>query len=351
MIEVRSFDGDPAELAALINAAWQGRYLARDLIPVYDSPGLEWQILADPDPSLHLTAWDGSRLVGCFLADHVSLRVAGQVWRGSQGSYFSVHPEYAARGVASRLLTALERAHRAQGLAFMLGYVNSSRTAPAFQFWTRFQKSFPAKYATLRDVGFWMRFLEPRRMAAVMDNAAEALGLNALSFLQGQPRKSLSVRPCGPSDALAAHLLLDRAAMHSSLAQLWEPDALRHELSGGHTLVYPLEGRVGGLCTSFHWPLKSKEVIPAEAIDLLLMDDLNPSQRRALLNATARAGAERGAWVCIAPTSDWRYAASFLACGFVPVPKVCTLMMLFPDPKLDLQAVRTANTTGPVRLR
>ncbi|THF85589.1 GNAT family N-acetyltransferase [Deinococcus sp. KSM4-11] len=351
MIEIRPFDGDAAELAALINASWQGRYLARDLIPVYDGPGLQWQVLGVPDHSLHLSAWDGARLVGCFLADHVTLRVAGQAWRGSQGSYFSVHPEYAARGVARRLLAALERAHREQALAFMLGYVNSSRSAPAYQFWSRFEKAFPTKYTTLRSVGFWMRFLQPRRMAAVMDHAAEALGLRALSVLQRPPQDRCGVRPFTAADAVAAHLLLDRAALHSSVAQLWEPGALRTELTGAHTLVFPLQERVGGFSTSFPWPLRSRGVIPAEVIDLLLMNDLNPEQRRTLLNATAHASAARGAWVSIAPTSDWRHGATFAACGFVPIPKVCTLMMLFPDKTLDLHAARHAKTTGPLRFR
>ena len=355
MIEVRPFGGDPAELAALVNASWQGRYLARDLIPVYDAAGLQYQVLGDPDSSLQLAAYDGRRLVGCFLADHLTLRVAGERWRGSQGSYFSVHPDYASRGVGLRLINRLERAHREQALAFMLGYVNSSKTAPAYQFWTRFRRSFPKRYRALRDVQFWMRFVKPQALSGVMDNAAEALGLRALLLLQGVPRSQPNphLRPFTPADQAACHLLLDRAAARSPLAQVWDSGALRRELSDDQaaTLVYTSAGSAAGFSTSFRWPLLSKGSIPAEVVDLLLMDDLNAGERRALLNATVRASAERGAWISIVPRTDGRYADTLLSCGFVPVPKVCTLIMLFPDPQLDLGAVRAANSAGPIRFR
>lgn len=356
MIEVRPFDGDPADLAAMINASWQGRYLARDLIPVYDGPGLAYQVLGAPNRSLHLAAYDGARLVGCFLAEPVTLRVAGEVWRGSQGSYFSVRPEDSSRGVATRLIARLQREHRDQGLAFMLGYVNSSPTAPAYQFWTRFRQSFPQWYAGLRDVHFWMRFLRPRDMARQMDHPAEALGLRVLSALQGPPgaRGRGTPRALRDTDGAAAHLLLDRSAARAALAQLWEtPGAVRRELHApaAHTLVMPSGGGVAGLSKAFRWPLRGLGEIPAEAVDLLLLDDLGAAQRRSLLRATAHGSAARGAWVCVAPRLDWAHADSFLACGFVPVPKVCTLMMLFPDPTLDLHAVRASTRAGPLRFR
>ena len=94
MIEVRSFDGDPDELVALINCAWQERYLSKDLIPVYDRAGLEWQILQSKEGShpFHLAAYDGAKLVGCFLAERLSFQVEGETVPGTQGSWFSVLP-------------------------------------------------------------------------------------------------------------------------------------------------------------------------------------------------------------------------------------------------------------------
>ena len=55
---------------------------------------------------------DGGRLVGCFLAERLDFQVDGQEMPGSQGSWFSVLPEYASSLVATKLINALERRHR-----------------------------------------------------------------------------------------------------------------------------------------------------------------------------------------------------------------------------------------------
>lgn len=358
-LEIRPFDGDPAELADLINLSWQGRYLARDLIPVYDAQNLGWQVLNTGEDSrdFRLVAYDGGRLVGCFLADQVTLRVGGQSRHGTQGSYFSVHPDYAARGVATRLINALERAHRRHGLDFMLGYVNAAPHTPAAQFWTAFQRAFPARYRPLKPVQFWMRFLNARAVAGALGHPAERAGLRVLSLLQAAPRRLNAaqnrgeVRPHTPADLPACHLLLDRAAARSDLTQLWNASALAHQLHSppqSHTLVSAVDGHIQGFSTSFAWPLHSRSSIPAEAIDLLLLDDLPAAARRHLLHATAAASAERGAWLTLAARTDARHAATFLACGFVPIPQVCSLMLLFPAPDLKLDGLRTV---GPLRLR
>lgn len=358
-IEIRPFNGDPAELADLINRSWQGRYLARDLIPVYDAQSLGWQVLDAGEDSrdFRLAAYDGGRLVGCFLADRLTLRVGAEIRHGTQGSYFSVHPDYAARGVATRLINALERAHRRHGLDFMLGYVNAAPHTPAAQFWTAFQRAFPARYRPLKSVHFWMRFLDARAGAGALGHPAERAGLRALSLLQGAPRRTQAslhrgeVRPSMPADLPACHLLLDRAAARSDLAQLWNVSGLAHQLQSSpvsHTLVSQMDGQIQGFSTSFAWPLHSRSRIPAEAVDLLLLDDLTPAARRHLLHATAAASAERGAWLTLAARTDARHAATFLACGFVPVPQVCTLMLLFPAPDLKLDGLQAV---GPLRLR
>lgn len=358
-IEVRPFNGDPAELAALINFSWQGRYLARDLIPVYDAETLAWQVLDTGEDSrdFRLAAYDGGRLVGCFLADRLTLRVGNQTRHGTQGSYFSVHPDYAARGVATRLINALERAHRRHGLDFMLGYVNAAPHTPAAQFWTAFQRAFPARYRPLKSVHFWMRFLDARAVAGALGHPAERAGLRALSALQAAPKRNTvgrsggEVLPYASADLPACHLLLDRAAARSDLAQLWDAPALAHQLQSSpvsHTLVSQMDGEIQGFSTSFAWPLHSRSRIPAEAIDLLLLDDLSFSARRHLLHATAAASAERGAWLTLAARTDARHAATFLASGFIPVPQVCTLMLLFPAPDLKLDGLQAV---GPLRLR
>ncbi len=363
MIEVRPYDGTAHDLADFINSCWQERYLARDLIPVYSEGDLRWQMLGGPDPSLHLAAYDGARLVGCFLAERLTLRVDGQTVEGSQGSGFSVHPEYAARGVATRLIGALERAHRLKGLRFFLGYVNASPTASAHRFWSAFQRTFPNRYQTLCGVGFWMRFLRPAEMAGQLDHPAEALGLKALHRLQRPPvrRQQSGARPYRASDLAACHLLLDAQTQTHRVSQLWDSGDLARQLDSpptAQTLVHAgsvpagsAEAGVQGLCTSFSWPLKGRGRIPAEVIDLFLPGHLSAAQARELLRAAVAEIASRGAWVAIAPRPDARDAATFLACGFVPVPKVCTLMTLFKDPELNLSGLSRPGALGPLRFR
>ena len=356
VIEVRPFDGDPADLAAFINACWNERYLARDLIPTYSAADLRWQILDSPDKSFHLVAHDAGRLVGCFLADRVRVRLNGQAVEGTQGSYLSVHPDYAARGVATRLINALERLHRQHDLKFFLGYVNSSPTSSAYKFWSSFQRTFPKRYRTLGPVHFWMRFLKAGRMASRLDNTAEALGLKALSVLQPAPhvRAGSTVRPFRPCDLAASHLLLDAGAQRHRLAQLWDAAELCHELRechAAHTLVSSDGSGVQGLATSFHWPMKGRGTIPAEAIDLLLLRGLSAAGKRELVSACVAGIAARGAWVAVLPRPDFSDAATLLACGFVPVPSVCTLMTLFPSSELDWEGLDAAGERGALRFR
>ena len=356
MIEVRTFDGDPADLAAFINACWNDRYLARDLIPTYSAADLRWQMLDAPDTSFHLVAYDGKQLVGCFLADRVRVRLNGQAVEGTQGSYLSVRPEDAARGVATRLINALERLHRQHDLKFFLGYVNASPTSSAFKFWSSFQRTFPGRYRTLGPVHFWMRFLKAGRMAAQMDNRAEELGLKVLSVLQPSPqaRTGSAVRPFRPGDLAASHLLLDAGAQRHRLAQLWDAPQLHHELReshAAHTLVSSDGCGVQGLATSFHWPMKGRGTIPAEVIDLLLLHGLSAEEKRELVSACVAGIAARGAWVAVLPRPDFRDAATLLACGFVPVPSVCTLMTLFPSAELDWSGLERAGERGALRFR
>ncbi|ULH14289.1 GNAT family N-acetyltransferase (plasmid) [Deinococcus sp. KNUC1210] len=351
MIEVRPFCGDPADLAAFINACWNDRYLARDLIPTYSAADLSWQMLESPDRSFHLAAYDGSQLVGCFLADRVRVRLNGQSVEGTQGSYLSVHPDYGARGVATRLINTLERLHRAHDLKFFLGYVNSSPTSSAYKFWSSFQRTFPKRYRTLGPVQFWMRFLKAGHMASELDNAAEAAGLKVLSLLQPAPavRAGSPVRPFHSGDLAACHLLLDAEAQRHRLAQLWNAADLRHELAASpvsHTLVSSNGSGVQGFATSFHWPMKGRGRIPAEVIDLLLLHDLSAAGKRELLRSCVADIAARGAWVAVLPRPDFRDAATFLACGFVPVPNVCTLMTLFPSAELDWAGLDGSGLSG-----
>lgn len=344
MIEVRAFEGDRQELVDLINAAWQGRYLTRDMIPTYDAEVLCWQILDSPpvEPALHLAAYDGSRLVGCFLAQRRCFSYQGQTLEGSQGSWFSVHPDYASSGVGIKLVNALERAHRELDLAFFLGVVNASPTTPAYQFWGKYARAFPTRFQTLAPIHFWMRFLKPAEVAARMGHPEEAFGIRLLSLLQPRVRRRnrALLRDYHPKDLSGVLRLLQRT--QQGLWQRWSEAELGHQLEGNPAQTLILEKQqIAGVANFCRYPMKGKGSIHNALIDLLAFDDLGFSERLQLLQGATERIAEQGYQMAFVPVFGFSDVLVFLASGYIPVPKVCNLISLFAQTPLDPAAIRT----------
>ena len=348
MIEVRSFDGDPDELVALINCAWQERYLSKDLIPVYDRAGLEWQILQSKEGShpFHLAAYDGAKLVGCFLAERLSFQVEGETVPGTQGSWFSVLPEYASSRVAIRLINALERAHREHEMRLFLGYVNHTQGTSAKVFWDAYAHAFPQRYRSICDVHFWTRFLRHGDVADRLSSGLERAGVRLLSMVQGIPRvgggSGPTIRPFEGGDLDGCLALLNAHAFTRGLGQVWDAPTLIRQLTDPHhtppvatTLVVEGEGGIQGLANAFSWPMKGSGTFPAAVVDLMVADGLPPRDQRRLLTATTAALAAQGAALVMAPAYSFDRKGLFAGAGFVPLPSVCTLMTLFPDPALS----------------
>ena len=69
MIEIRTFDGDVAELARFCTSSWQKRYAGRMPVPVWLPDFLEWELLGEDHAARQflVAAYDGSRLVGAIL--------------------------------------------------------------------------------------------------------------------------------------------------------------------------------------------------------------------------------------------------------------------------------------------
>jgi GNAT superfamily N-acetyltransferase len=351
MIEVRSFDGDPNELVAVINRSWQDRYLAKDLIPVYDRDALEWQVLRSRSTSqpLHLAAYDKGKIVGCVLAERLDFLVDGKEIPVSQGSWFSVLPEYASSLVATKLLNTLERRHREMGLGFFLGYMNRSPSSKSFQFWKAFAKAFPKRYRNVCTVHFWMRFVRHRDVAAQLSNPYEAAYLRCLSWVQPRPRTKRGgpMRPFRSEDLEACQRLLQARASSRGFGQTWscQETLLRHltdtaQTAQASTIVLEGETGIAGLASTFPWPMKSKGVFPAAVVDVLHAS--KRSARLSLLRAATADAADRGAAAVVAPVFSWADALTYVRAGYLPIPEVCTLAALFADPALKLDGIPAA---------
>ena len=124
-IEVRTYEGDIRELAHFINTSWRSYYSDKYWIPDHDSECLDWQFFAQRDESrdFRLGAYDGSRLVGCFLAECFPFGVNGRQLEGTIGSWFTVDPEFVRTPAPFKLLNEMERRHVKHGKAFLLGFV------------------------------------------------------------------------------------------------------------------------------------------------------------------------------------------------------------------------------------
>ena len=343
MIEVRPYRGPTAPLVELIGRAWGERYEPRDLMPAVDAPGLEWQCPAPPPEgdSLHLAAWHGERLVGCFLAEIIDIKLNSINARASQGSWFSVLSGEGGSAAAFKLIGAMERRHRELGLAFFLGYVNCSPTSPARRFWGAYARLSPSRYREWGPLDLWMRFLDHDAALQAVDHPLERLGLGLLGRIQGAPEAlPPCVRPYEPRDRDALLALLEQDSSGADLAPRWSPEALdaqltdpRHDPPQAVALVYD-EGGVKGLASTFRWALRGRQHMPLTVLDLLVTAPGQEQARRALLRGAAALARRQGSAALARPALSRADAASLAGAGFVPVPQAAALMTLFADPAL-----------------
>src|SRR5438128_177539 len=132
MTEIRTFDGNAAELAVFCERVWRGRLQGREQFPLWDEAFFEWQLLPDGggDRDYLVAAYDCGRLVGVLLAEPFPLRLRDRVVQITTGSWLSVEREYRGRGVGLDLVDELMRRQRDRGAAFCLGFsIGGNRSA------------------------------------------------------------------------------------------------------------------------------------------------------------------------------------------------------------------------------
>ncbi len=88
MIEIRTYDGEPAELAAFCTGVWRDRYRDKMAVPLWSGPFMEWELLSD-EPGARdflVAAYDGGRLIGALPVEAGALSLArradfGLLWK------------------------------------------------------------------------------------------------------------------------------------------------------------------------------------------------------------------------------------------------------------------------------
>src|SRR3954469_489302 len=114
MIEIRTFDDDPAKLGEFCTRIWRERY--RDKMPVADwtGPFMEWELMSE-EPGARdflVVAYDGTKLVGSLPAKPVMYQLNGRQILGTLGCFLAIDPAYENQAVSLKMVLEQRRRHR-----------------------------------------------------------------------------------------------------------------------------------------------------------------------------------------------------------------------------------------------
>jgi GNAT superfamily N-acetyltransferase len=323
MIEIRTFEGDAAELSDFTTRMWRKSYEGKMPIPLWSPSLFRRELLpTEDDPRDYLVAaYDGTRLVGSHPARSVGISLHGGDHSATWGSFLTVDPEYRRQGIAQKMHAEFQRRHRERGAKVNFGYLYiRSIKSMGPKFWLKQ----PEGTRVVRKLGIWGRALDHRAVARFELYRIESWGSRMLSPVQGRPkapRDMTGIRPYAPGDLPdCLELVADRAAP-ADLAYRWSEEELARLLDWeglSRTLVIERDGRVGGLVNYYRLELLGRSRMEAGVIDLLAFGSLAPAARRRLLRAALFQMAEDGLQAAIHLRGSWYAWRSLLGAGFAP---------------------------------
>ncbi len=348
MIEIRTYDGDVAAAAALIDRVWRHRYAGSAWAPFWRAECLNWQFFADraADGDLHLGAYSDSALVGCLFLRRATYRVAGCPTEAAYGSCLTVDPEAGAVGLGLALVEEARRRMCERRLAFMLGYVNGDSATPANKFWTLYGRTFPGCLRLVRRIGYWVHALDPgviRRAAPGRLERAAAAFRSLVPMGVGAERLESGVRPYAASDLARCARLLADASSDSDLAQCFPAERLESQLEWSgypRTIVHDAPGEPFGFVNFHSFDTLGRDLVPTGLIDFLLAEERSRRVLRRLLRSAVGLMARDGAALAMMVRSHLLSAGVLLSCGFVPVPESDYLAIVCAEPTTRPPAAR-----------
>jgi predicted N-acetyltransferase YhbS len=326
MIEVRTFDGSSAELATFLRDAGQTGGEPTVARLSWSREFLDWQFFDNPHVQRDyiLAAYDGSKMVGAFLAIDGRFRSADRMLRGSLGSWLTVAPEYRAHFVGPQLAAAMLERHTAHGADLMIGYAYPTATGMSLEFWQAFARAWPSVVSIGPRIAHWVRVLDARRVARASLSWLDRVGAVMLGALPSPPRNegTEAIRPARPSDAAACLDLLEHAARHLHFAFEWDQSRLAHQLGYGsvaQTLVATAGEHVVGWINFHQVELREREPLPMAVIDHFVVAPEHAVRYGApLLRAALSRMQQNGICVATALQLPLWPKWSFVRCGFIP---------------------------------
>lgn len=325
MIEIRTFEGDAAEMSAFVTATWRKSYEGRMPVPLWSPQFMGRDLLpqGDDDPRDYLVAaYDGTRLVGFHPARPFPIRLHGQQLRGTMGSWLTVDPDYRRQGIAARMQEEFMRRHRQRGAVANFGYLYvRTATSMGKAFWMKQ----PEGTVPIRRLGVWERAFDHRAVSRWELWRTEAWGTRALSLSQGPPkppRDATGIRPYRKEDLPACLELVRGRGESADLAYLWDRDSLGRLLEYedlARTVVIEHEGRVAGLVNYCRLEVLGKCREEFAVIDVLAFGTLPPRLRSRLLRAAMYQMAGEGLKGAMMIRGSWYGWRQLLLAGFFPL--------------------------------
>ena len=345
MIEIRTFEGDAAELSEFTTGVWRKSYRGKMPVPLWSPRLFRRELLpTDDDPRDYLVAaYDGTRLVGSHPARAVPISLHGEERSATWGSFLTVDPDYRRQGIAQKMHVEFQKRHQERGAAVNFGYLyirNIRSLGP--KFWLKQ----PEGTTIVRKLGFWVRPLDHRAVARFELYWFEAWGSRMLSLFQRRPKPPRDVTGIrlyqGEDLSDCIELVRDRAAS-ADLAYLWSPDELARLLDCrdlSRTVVLQRDGRVEGLVNYYRFEVLGRSPIEVGVIDLLAFGKLPVRDRQRLLRAALCQMAEDGLKAAMCLRGSWYAGRQMVRAGFYPFPHEYYYVGNKMQPDVPLENIR-----------
>jgi GNAT superfamily N-acetyltransferase len=342
VIEIRTYEGGASELSTFIREVWNLTYKGRMPFPLWSARYFEWQLLVGRarERDLLVAAYDGTKLVGCLMAEPCRFRLHGREIAGSTASWTTVHPDYRRAGIGVKLAVEQQRRHLDRGLAVYAGFLARTPTSLGAKFWLAYPDT-----VALPTVGFWARVLDHRAVARWELSRHTALGTRALGWLQSRPSAAdvNDIRPYRSADLPACLRLAEVLLTSVHLGYVWSAERLARQLGDTdmpRTLIAERAGEVAGFVNYYRLDLMAKHSIEAAIIDLVAFGRLSPHDQTRLLQAALADMVREGVKVAIMLRLPCYPSRPMLAAGFLPAPMRLTPVGVRADRTLSLEGVR-----------
>jgi hypothetical protein len=289
MIEIRTFDGTPEELATFCTGLWRDRYGGKMAIPLWSAQLLDWMLFSaeSGDPNLLVAAYDGTKLVGTLPQTVVQYHLHGRPITGSYGSFFTIDPAYENQGISLKMVLEQRRRHRELKAPLTAGYlIRGESVSMGHQFWMRLRDM----HVVMR-AGLWVRLINHRVMSEFLFHAFEKHGARALGWFQGPPKRvplSAEIRPYRDSDLADCLRLANELSRSAEFGLVWDERTLGRQLSHKgfpRTLVAEHHGRVSGFVNYFLQEYLGRREMLSGVIDLLSVNELPFDKQKRLVRA------------------------------------------------------------------